>query len=63
MITLNTTTTRPDSENVATPKPSTVHYQVNTFITTYSAFDPLSSTGGQVELNGFLGWPQTSTAS
>ena len=40
-----------------------MHDQTDTFITTYTAIDPLYSAGGPVTLDGFFGWPLTSTAS
>jgi hypothetical protein len=39
-----------------------VHEGTDTFVTTYAAIDPLRSAGGQVVLDGFYGWPLTSTA-
>ncbi len=58
-----TAATWPDGSSVATPKPSTVHRQVNTYRTNYSASDPFRSSGGQVEIDGFWGLQLTSTAS
>ena len=57
------TTSWPDSSPVATPRPAVVHHETDTFITTYTALDPLSSAGGTVALDGFFGWPLTSVAS
>jgi hypothetical protein len=57
------TTSWPDSSPVATPRPAVVHHETDTYITTYTALDPLRSTGGTVALDGFFGWPLTSVAS
>jgi hypothetical protein len=57
------TTSWPDSSPVATPRPAVVHHETDTFITTYTALDPLRSAGGTVALDGFFGWPLTSVAS
>jgi hypothetical protein len=57
------TTSWPDSNPVATPRPAVVHHETDTYITTYTALDPLSSAGGTVALDGFFGWPLTATAS
>jgi hypothetical protein len=40
-----------------------VHHETDTFLTTYTAIDPLRSAGGPVTLDGFFGWPLTSEAS
>ena len=40
-------------------RPAVVHHQTDTFITTYTAIDPLHSAGGPVTLDGFFGWPLT----
>jgi len=53
----------PDGNTVATPRPAVVHHQADTFITTYTAIDPLRSDGGTVALDGFFGWPLTAVAS
>jgi hypothetical protein len=53
----------PDGISVASPRPTVVHQQSDTFITTYAATDPLRSAGGQVALDGFFGWPLSSAAS
>jgi hypothetical protein len=57
------TTSWPDTSTVATPRPTVVHHQTDTFITTYTALDPLRSAGGTVALDGFFGWPLTTVAS
>ena len=57
------TTSWPDSSPVATPRPAVVHHETDTYITTYTALDPLRSAGGTVALDGFFGWPLTTTAS
>ena len=57
------TTSWPDSSPVATPRPSVVHHETDTYITTYTALDPLRSAGGSVALDGFFGWPLTAVAS
>jgi hypothetical protein len=38
----------PDSSPVATPRPAVVHHETDTYITTYTALDPLRSAGGTV---------------
>jgi hypothetical protein len=53
----------PDGTQVATPRPAVVHREADTFITTYTAIDPLRSAGGTVALDGFFGWPLTASAS
>jgi hypothetical protein len=53
----------PDGNQVATPRPAVVHHESDTFITTYTAIDPLRSANGTVALDGFFGWPLTATAS
>ena len=55
--------TWPDQTPVATPRPAVVHHQTDTYITTYTATDPLHSAGGRVVLDGFFGWPLTSTTN
>jgi hypothetical protein len=57
------TTSWPDSSPVATPRPAVVHRETDTYITTYTALDPLRSAGGTVALDGFFGWPLTTVAS
>ena len=54
--------TWPDGDSIASPKPAVVHHETDTFITTYTAIDPLRSTGGPVTLDGFFGWPLTDSA-
>jgi hypothetical protein len=56
-------TSWPDSSTVATPRPAVVHHETDTYITTYTALDPLRSAGGTVALDGFFGWPLTTAAS
>jgi hypothetical protein len=53
----------PDGNQVATPRPAVVHHETDTFTTTYTAIDPLSSGNATVALDGFFGWPLTATAS
>jgi hypothetical protein len=53
----------PDGNQVATPRPAVVHHESDTFITTYTAIDPLRSAHGTVTLDGFFGWPLTAIAS
>jgi len=53
----------PDGSQVATPRPAVVHHQTDTFITTYTAIDPPRSGNATVTLDGFSGWPLTTTAS
>jgi hypothetical protein len=48
---------------IATPRPAVVHHETDTYITTYTALDPLRSAGGMVALDGFFGWPLTAVAS
>jgi hypothetical protein len=55
--------TWPDGTSVAPGRPVTVHHEIDTFITTYTATDPLRSAGGRVVLDGFFGWPLTAVAS
>ena len=40
-----------------------MHEETDTFITTYTAIDPLRSAGGPVTLDGFFGWPLATVAS
>jgi hypothetical protein len=53
----------PDGNQVATPRPAVVHREADTFITTYTAIDPLESGHANVTLDGFFGWPLTAVAS
>jgi hypothetical protein len=53
----------PDGNQVATPRPAVVHREADTFITTYTAIDPLQSAHARVTLDGFFGWPLTAVAS
>ena len=53
----------PDGNQVATPRPAVVHREADTFITTYTAIDPLRSAHASVTLDGFFGWPLTAVAS
>jgi hypothetical protein len=53
----------PDGNQVAVPRPAVVHHETDTFITTYTAIDPLRSANGAVALDGFFGWPLTAVAS
>jgi hypothetical protein len=55
--------TWPDGDSVGSPRPAVVHHETDTFITTYTAIDPLRSSGGPVTLDGFFGWPLTATTS
>ena len=55
--------TWPDGASIGPARPAVVHHQTDTFITTYTAIDPLRSAGGRVTLDGFFGWPLTSAAS
>jgi hypothetical protein len=55
--------TLPDGASIAVTRPSVVHHETDTYITTYTALDPLRSTGGTVALDGFFGWPLTTVAS
>jgi hypothetical protein len=47
----------PDGSSIASPRPAVVHQETDTFVTTYTATDPLRSAGGRVVLDGFFGWP------
>jgi len=49
----------PDGSQVATPRPAIAHHQTGTFITTYTAIDPLGPGNATVTLDGFSGWPLT----
>jgi hypothetical protein len=53
----------PDGNQVATPRPAVVHHEADTFITTYTAIDPLRPAHANVTLDGFFGWPLTAVAS
>jgi hypothetical protein len=55
--------TWPDGASIGPGRPAVVHHGTDTFITTYTAVDPLRSAGGRVTLDGFFGWPLTSVAS
>jgi hypothetical protein len=55
--------TFPDGAAITTPRPTVVHHATDTYITTYTAIDPLHSAGGTVALDGFFGWPLTTVAS
>ncbi len=55
--------TWPDGASVGPVRPVIVHHEIDTFITTYTATDPLRSPGGRVVLDGFFGWPLTAVAS
>ena len=58
-----TKATWPDGSSVASARTAGVHHQTDTYITTYTATDPLRSPSGRVALDGFFGWPLTATAS
>jgi hypothetical protein len=53
----------PDGAAIGPARPAVVHHGTDTFVTTYTAIDPLRSAGGRVTLDGFFGWPLTSAAS
>ena len=53
----------PDGNQVATPRPAVVHHESDTFITTYTAIDPLRTANAPVALDGFFGWPLSAVAS
>lgn len=55
--------TLPDGASIAATRPAVVHHATDTYITTYTAIDPLRSHGATVALDGFFGWQLTSTAS
>jgi hypothetical protein len=55
--------TWPDGATIGPERPALVHQGTDTYITTYTAIDPLRSAGGRVMLDGFFGWPLTSVAS
>jgi hypothetical protein len=51
----------------ATPRPTVVHQETGTFITTYTAIDPLRPAGNSarnsVTLDGFFDWLLAAVAS
>jgi hypothetical protein len=53
----------PDGATIGPERPALVHQGTDTYITTYTAIDPLRSAGGRVRLDGFFGWPLTAVAS
>jgi hypothetical protein len=53
----------PDGAATGPARPSVVHHGTDTYITTYTAIDPLRSTEGRITLDGFFGWPLTTVAS
>ena len=53
----------PDGSPVTTPRLAVVHHQTDTYITTYTAIDPLRSAGGTVALDGFFGWQLATSSS
>jgi hypothetical protein len=55
--------TWPDGATIGPERPALVHQGTDTYITTYTAIDPLRSAGGRVRLDGFFGWPLTAVAS
>ena len=55
--------TWPDGATIGPERPALVHQGTDTYITTYTAIDPLRSAGGRVTLDGFFGWPLRSVAS
>jgi hypothetical protein len=55
--------TWPDGATIGPERPALVHQGTDTYITTYTAIDPLRSDGGRVTLDGFFGWPLRSVAS
>jgi hypothetical protein len=55
--------TWPDGTAIGPARPAVVHDETDTFITTYTAIDPLRSAGGRITLDGFFGWPLTTVAS
>jgi hypothetical protein len=57
------TATLPDGGSLPAARPAVVHQATDTYITTYTATDPLLSAGGTVELDGFFGWPLAAVAS
>jgi hypothetical protein len=55
--------TWPDGATIGSQRPALVHQGTDTYITTYTAIDPLRSAGGRVALDGFFGWPLSAVAS
>ncbi|MFY9934653.1 MAG: hypothetical protein WAK82_42280 [Streptosporangiaceae bacterium] len=55
--------TLPDGASIAGTRPGVVHHATDTYITTYTAIDPLRSHNATVALDGFFGWQLTGTAS
>jgi hypothetical protein len=55
--------TWPDGAATGPARPAVVHHGTDTYITTYTAIDPLRSTGTRVTPDGFFGWPLTTAAS
>src|SRR3984885_14228983 len=55
--------TWPDGGSMGSARPAVVHRGTDTYITTYTAIDPLRNAGGGATLDGFFGWPVTSVAS
>ena len=53
----------PDGASIAATRQAVVHHATDTYITTYTAIDPLRSHGATVALDGFFGWQLTGTAS
>src|ERR1700729_3605243 len=53
----------PDGGPIGPARPTVVHQGTDTYITTYTAIDPLRSAGGRVALDGFFGGPLTSAAT
>ena len=53
----------PDGATIGAQRRALVHRGTDTYITTYTAIDPLRPAGGRVRLDGFFGWPLTSVAS
>ena len=53
----------PDGAATGPARPSVVHHGTDTYITTYTAIDPLRSTEGRITLDGFFGWPLTTVSS
>ena len=55
--------TMPDGASIAATRQAVVHHATDIYITTYTATDPLRSAGATVALDGFFGWPLTTSAS
>ena len=53
----------PDGATISPSGSAAVHHGTDTYITTYTATDPLRSAGGRVTLDGFFGWPLATTSS